>query len=636
MRTLLRFTGQSAVSLSLSALRPVRLSAVPSLARPRGVLLLPTAVARSPPRAVSFSSAGLAGKRPCEPQRRLVIRIRTPRRPSPPHHQPRGPALVASASGFLLVLAAALAASAYYTLRPVSPRAEALPDSADEAMTAEIAPGRPGNLTPEQEEKLKQLWKYIFQVCGVGQDLSSNAAAADSAATPEAAGDKAQEEDAKKSKKSRMSLFSRSKDKDKGKKDSPSEPEPATPAGAPTIVLDLKDGDADKYGQTKHFYETLASQSPESIRDTIWSMVKHDHPDALVLRFLRARKWDVERALIMLVSTMNWRATEMKVDDDIMRNGEEAALAAEKSSGGDAAAQKLGHDFMAQIRKGISYVHGHDKQGRPLCFVNVRLHRQGEQAEEALERYTVYLIETCRMLLQHPVDTATIVFDMTNFSMANMDYTPVKFMIKCFEANYPECLGTVLVHKAPWIFQGIWKVIRGWLDPVVANKVHFTNNAKEMEAFIPLKHIPKDLDGDEDWTYAYVEPVENENARMRDTATRDRLLAARAELYKEYEAATLEWIRAAPGSEEAERLKAARNDIAEKLRVGYWEVDPYVRARSYYDRIGVLQAGGKLNWYPAEAKQEGKAGSQEDEKKPATEVVSAAPAAVETSPDDVD
>jgi hypothetical protein len=43
---------------------------------------------------------------------------------------------------------------------------------------------------------------------------------------------------------------------------------------------------------------------------------------------------------------------------------------------------------------------------------------------------------------------------MTGFSMANMDYAPVKFMIKCFEANYPESLGTVLVHKAPWIFQG--------------------------------------------------------------------------------------------------------------------------------------------------------------------------------------
>lgn len=38
--------------------------------------------------------------------------------------------------------------------------------------------------------------------------------------------------------------------------------------------------------------------------------------------------------------------------------------------------------------------------------------------------------------------------------MANMDYTPVKFMIKCFEANYPESLGAVLVHNAPWVFQG--------------------------------------------------------------------------------------------------------------------------------------------------------------------------------------
>ena len=51
-------------------------------------------------------------------------------------------------------------------------------------------------------------------------------------------------------------------------------------------------------------------------------------------------------------------------------------------------------------------------------------------------------------------ESQTIVFDMTGFSMANMDYTPVKFMIKCFEANYPESLGAVLVHNSPWIFQG--------------------------------------------------------------------------------------------------------------------------------------------------------------------------------------
>lgn len=36
------------------------------------------------------------------------------------------------------------------------------------------------------------------------------------------------------------------------------------------------------------------------------------------------------------------------------------------------------------------------------------------------------------------------------------EYPPVKFIIRCFEANYPECLGVLLIHNAPWIFSGSW------------------------------------------------------------------------------------------------------------------------------------------------------------------------------------
>ena len=39
------------------------------------------------------------------------------------------------------------------------------------------------------------------------------------------------------------------------------------------------------------------------------------------------------------------------------------------------------------------------------------------------------------------------------------DYAPVKFMIKCFEANYPESLGAVLIHKAPWLFSSSYPSI---------------------------------------------------------------------------------------------------------------------------------------------------------------------------------
>jgi CRAL/TRIO, N-terminal domain/CRAL/TRIO domain len=262
-------------------------------------------------------------------------------------------------------------------------------------MSPEIAPGRPGNLTPEQEEKLRQLWKLVFHVCGIASSEENGAGTNGSSSPPPA--EKAAPAEVKKAKKSRISLFSR-----KGKKEAEGE---LTNEKAPTLVLaPAKEGDEDKYGQTKHFYDTLASQTPESIRSTIWSMVKHDHPDALLLRFLRARKWDVEKALVMLISTMNWRAQELKVDEDIMKNGEGAALEAEKSD--DPATKTMGHDFLAQIRMGKSFVHGIDKLGRPCCYVRVRLHKQGEQAEESLERYTVYLIETCRMLLQPPIDTA--------------------------------------------------------------------------------------------------------------------------------------------------------------------------------------------------------------------------------------
>ncbi|KAH8757355.1 phosphatidylinositol transfer protein CSR1 [Diaporthe sp. PMI_573] len=446
----------------------------------------------------------------------------------------------------------------------------------------ELLPGRVDNLTPEQEEKVRKLWAAIFQVCAIGDQ--DDAASVESPAAPS---DKTTPKD--KGKKRKITLFSK-KNKDKTDADSNS-----TTSG---VSASIKADDADdKYGQNKQFLDTLANTSPEVIRATLWDMVKHDHPDALVLRFLRARKWDVDNALVMLVSTMNWRATEVHVDDDIMKNGEAAMV--EKSQSSDPKAKQLGEDFMAQIRMGKSFLHGIDDKGRPICVVRVRLHHQGEQCEESLERYTVYLIETARMVLRPPVDTATILFDMTGFSMANMDYTPVKFMIKCFEANYPESLGSVLVHKSPWIFQGIWKIIKGWLDPVVASKVHFTNNIKDVEQFIHSSRVLKELDGQEDWTYKYVEPVPGENDKMKDEATRDGLLAAREQLFKDYEQATLRWIQNADDAS----VKAQRNSIAAKLRADYWQLDPYVRARSLYDRTGWLQ-GEKVDPYPKKANDE--------------------------------
>jgi hypothetical protein len=185
---------------------------------------------------------------------------------------------------------------------------------------------------------------------------------------------------------------------------------------------------------------------------------------------------------------------------------------------------------------------------------------------------------------------------LTGFSLANMDYTPVKFIIKCFEANYPESLGSVIVYKAPWVFNAIWSILRGWLDPVVAAKVHFAKNVRELEKSIPRKQIPKELDGDEDWTYKYVEPVPGENEKMNDEATKGALEGERADIVKKYENAVIRWLH--EGEAVMEENRKERDSAAEELRQNYWKLDPYVRARSVYDRLGILGAEGKVVFYP--------------------------------------
>ena len=259
------------------------------------------------------------------------------------------------------------------------------------AMPESVLPGRPGNLTAEQEVKLREMWATTLKVFGVpALDEMLNG-------DPDSQADQRSHTNTTGSeKKKHRGMFGRKhNDKDVDSDASATE-------------------DDDKYGQAKAFDKILENQTPEELRKAFWSMVKHDNPDGLLLRFLRARKWNVHNALVMLIATMQWRMQEMHVDDDIIRRGEAGAL--EDSASKDSKIKKDGQDFLAQMRLGKSFLHGTDKDGRPMCFVRVRLHKQGEQSEASLERYTVYTIETARYLLSSNVDTAvsTHPLNMTN------------------------------------------------------------------------------------------------------------------------------------------------------------------------------------------------------------------------------
>lgn len=111
----------------------------------------------------------------------------------------------------------------------------------------------------------------------------------------------------------------------------------------------------------------------------------------------------------------------------------------------------------------------------------------------------------------------------------------------------------------------------------------------------------KDLGGDEDWTYEYKEPVPGENDLMKDTETRDKILMERENTVEEYESATVEWIQSNDAN--IATIKEKRHKIADSLHNGYWVLDPYVRAKSFYDRVGMIGPGGVGNFYPAKAEE---------------------------------
>jgi hypothetical protein len=166
---------------------------------------------------------------------------------------------------------------------------------------------------------------------------------------------------------------------------------------------------------------------------------------------------------------------------------------------------------------------------------------------------------------------------------------------------------------------------------VVASKVHFTNNVSDMSEFIAPSKIPKELDGEDPWVYEYAEPLIGENPKMKDTATRDTLVEERDVLYDEYEQKTFEWLREKDAQKRAV-IRSERHELAKKLRAAYWVLDPYVRARSLYDRVGVLSPDGKLNystWNKTVNAVNGTNGS-------IPEATASAPGVVETGADDVD
>lgn len=322
--------------------------------------------------------------------------------------------------------------------------------------------------------------------------------------------------------------------------------------------------------------ETLKDVEPQAVKDGFWNMLRMDYPDNLLLRFLRARKWDTNKAVSMFARSMYWRVKEYH-PDQILDGGERAAFDNDEKG------------IIKNLELQKTVIPGRDKDGRPIVLCRAHLHNPKDQTESEIKAYAVLIIEQARLFLRDSVDTATILFDLSGFSLSNMDYTPVKFLITCFEAHYPESLGHLLIHKAPWVFQPIWNIIKNWLDPVVASKVIFTKANDDLQKYISADQLPKYLGGTNEIDMEhYCKPDAANDVKMQDHETAKLIMDKRQQMITQFIEATVKWIEA-DTKEESQRFREEKLGISAQISHNYLELDPYVRSRSACDTNGVLK-----------------------------------------------
>ena len=174
--------------------------------------------------------------------------------------------------------------------------------------------------------------------------------------------------------------------------------------------------------------------------DELFRAIGYDNPDILLLRWLRSRKWNVPSTIAQIIETLKWRR-EWGVQE-LVANGERAIS-------------------QEELATGKTYFMGHDRMGRPVCCIHPREHVKGQFTHEESERLTVFCVETYRKILQTPIESVTVIFDMGGCDTKNIDLHQVKFLIHLLDNYYPDSLGVILILNFPWVLDKFWTIIKG-------------------------------------------------------------------------------------------------------------------------------------------------------------------------------
>lgn len=213
--------------------------------------------------------------------------------------------------------------------------------------------------------------------------------------------------------------------------------------------------------------------------------------DCVLLRFLRAKSFDVDAAMTIFEKHLEFRKErhlDVPTGDCAYSLGSPEHLLPELPS----VQSKYPHGF-----------HGMDRSGRPIYIEQIgKMDIQklfSVTTPERLisyfihesERQTTHRFTACSLACGRLVESSLLILDLQGLSFRTVTSTTARKIMKDLaqiqQDQFPELMGKMVIVNAPKVFSVVWSLAKSLLDPKTVEKI-------EIFAAEPAKYMPRLLE----------------------------------------------------------------------------------------------------------------------------------------------